>query len=657
MEDQPSHLEDTSPPPKYDDIADPQYLLPMTPSLENLTHLSVSDMKPPHRLSMPRGSIVSFTGSHALPIEIERDLRRLSVVHMEEQYWRSEENKLEAPAEKLRRIKPQIFAALAVSIGSMSVGMTAAYTSPALVSMNSTESRVRPTQEEQTWIGSLMPLCALCGGAIGGTLIEKLGRKHTLLGTSLPFILGKPSSLPFILAWLLIAFAQDVLMIYAGRAIAGLCIGICSLTMPVFLGEIIEPEIRGTLGLLPTTIGNLGILAMYLVGSFADWTQLAMFGATIPCIYMFCMFLVPETPRFYISRGKRQAAFKALKWLRPDGHRLAHELKEIELHMETREKAEKAGLRDFVKPVYVQALLISMGLMFFQQFSGINAVIFYSAQIFRAAGSKMDENLSSIIIGIVNLLATLISNVFIDKLGRKILLYISGTFMSISLFILGLYFNWKSEDNDLSHLGWLPLSCFIIFVSAFSIGAGPIPWLMLGEIFPVKIRGMAASATTAFNWTCTFIVTKNFKSITTGLGIHGAFWLFGINCAIMVAFVALFLPETKGQTLEMIELLLLRGPFTCHLAELEEMKRESEKSLDRLHDIQEGEEPEPPPSYKSQDSKGRNTPHSNTLSAQVHNGDIECGGGSDTAQSDFEEDISFEHHHGEQDGRAQVKNV
>nr|WEY18729.1 trehalose transporter 1 [Bactericera cockerelli] len=451
-----------------------------------------------------------------------------------------------------RAIKNQVLASLTVSLGSMIVGFASAYTSPALPSMNQIGSRVSPTEEEASWIGSLMPLSALFGGMAGGPLIESLGRRTTILSTGLPFVLS----------FLLIALANGVPMILAGRCIAGFCVGIASLALPVYLGETVQPEVRGTLGLLPTFLGNIGILACFVAGTFLNWYKLAFMGACIPIPFIICMFLIPETPRWYIGRNKQKQARKALQWLRGDDADISREFAEIEkMNNDGNEGDDESstGCSEVFKAMYMRPLLISIGLMFFQQMSGINAVIFYTVKIFKDAGSTIDENYCTIIVGVVNLLSTLIATAFIDRLGRKILLYISSTAMFITLATLGTFFYYKSLGYDVSTLGWLPLLSFVIYVIGFSIGFGSIPWLMMGEILPAKIRGSAASLATAFNWTCTFVVTKTFNDMTALLGTHGAFWLFGVICLIGLFFVIIFVPETQGKSLEDIERNLTGG--------------------------------------------------------------------------------------------------
>lgn len=350
-----------------------------------------------------------------------------------------------------------------------------------------------------------MPLAGLVGGILGGPLIETLGRKMTILAIAIPFIVS----------WLLIACASSVSLVLVGRALSGFCVGVASLSLPVYLSETVQPEVRGTLGLLPTAFGNIGILVCFVAGSYLNWSGLAFLGASLPVPFLVLMFFIPETPRWYVSRGKEERAKRALQWLRGRKADVEPELKGIiNSQADADRHATKNALLELLRRNNLKPLAISLGLMFFQQFSGINAVIFYTVQIFNDAGSTIDGNVCSIIIGIVNFAATFVATLLIDRLGRKILLYISAVGMIITLFILGTFMYCKLVlQADVTNIGWLPLASLVIYISAFSLGFGPIPWLMMGEILPGKIRGSAASVATGFNWSCTFIVTKTYMDM------------------------------------------------------------------------------------------------------------------------------------------------
>ncbi|XP_072944082.1 facilitated trehalose transporter Tret1-like [Epargyreus clarus] len=435
----------------------------------------------------------------------------------------------------------QVLAAVAVSMGSMIVGFSSAYTSPALVTMENS-TRISVTEEQASWVGGLMPLAALAGGVLGGPLVDYMGRRRTILFTAVPFFIG----------WILIATAKIVHLVLTGRAICGLCVGVGSLAFPVYLGETIQPEVRGTLGLFPTAIGNIGILICYAAGKYLDWSQLAYLGAALSVPFFLLMFMIPETPRWYISQGKNDEARKALQWLRGKHAKIDNEMRDIALT--DAEIESDSSISEMLKMKYLKAILISLGLMAFQQLSGINAVIFYTVKIFQMSGSSVDENLSTIIVGVVNFISTFLATALIDRAGRKLLLYISSVTMTITLVVLGTFFYVRDNLHlDVSNLGWLPLTTLMIYLLGFSLAFGPIPWLMMGEILPAKIRGAAASICTAFNWLCTFAVTKTFHNIIVGIGPAGTFWLFGCICFIGLFFVIVYVPETRGKSLEQIE--------------------------------------------------------------------------------------------------------
>lgn len=227
------------------------------------------------------------------------------------------------------------------------------------------------------------------------------------------------------------------------------------------------------------------------------------------------------------------------------------------------------------RPVTIKAMSISLGLMFFQQVSGINAVIFYSKGIFEVstslflrcikhlhvyysplkdAGTGIDASLSTILIGVMQVVATFVSTIVVDKLGRRLLLLASGVVMALSTTAIGVYFYLKEQGKDnVENLGWLPVASLCLFMIMFSIGFGPVPWLMMGELFSTDVKGIAGSIAGTTNWLLAFLITKTFKNITDGMGTDGAFWLFAGLTVVGVVFVFFAVPETKGKSLNEIQ--------------------------------------------------------------------------------------------------------
>lgn len=391
-------------------------------------------------------------------------------------------------------------------------------------------------------MASLLPLMAIFGGLLGGFLIEILGRKWTCLLTDILFIT----------VWALIGVAGNVWWLYAARFTAGFAVSITNLVLPVFIAETVHQEVRGALGLFPTFFGNGGIVICFIVGRFMTWRPLAWFGFFLSVPFPLLWFFLPESPRWLLSKKKIEKSEKSLQWLRGKSTDIADELKELEKAQEEAQQ-KKTNIKDLFQKHNFKPLLISLGLMFFQQMSGINAVVFYTTPIFKMAGSTIEGSLCTIIVGVVNFISTAIATAVIDKLGRKALLYISAGTMIVNLLVLGVYFYMKDSNVDVSSYGWLPLLSLVVYVFGFSLGFGPIPWLMMGEILPTKIRGMGAAIVTAFNWLCAFIVTKTFADIIDLIGASWVFWIYGLITIVSVVFTIFLVPETKGKTLEEIE--------------------------------------------------------------------------------------------------------
>lgn len=202
------------------------------------------------------------------------------------------------------------------------------------------------------------------------------------------------------------------------------------------------------------------------------------------------------------------------------------------------------------------ALICGLGLMFFQQFSGINAVIFYTNDIFHSAGSNIPPVIATIVVGVVQTIATYISSLLVEKAGRRILLLQSCVIMGVCLIVLGIYFKLQTDGVSLAAVGWIPLVCLVLFIISFSMGFGPIPWMMMAELFPVEFRGAATGVTVITNWVLVFVVTLCFPIMKDAIGIYSCFWFFAAIMAICIFFVFFLIPETKGKTVSQIQAIL-----------------------------------------------------------------------------------------------------
>ncbi|XP_017467593.1 PREDICTED: facilitated trehalose transporter Tret1-2 homolog isoform X2 [Rhagoletis zephyria] len=480
----------------------------------------------------------------------------------------------------------QYVAALVVCLGAVAAGTALAWTSPVLPQIsappvtnatitnstitnstitNSTISNetisattlapppvdpsgLQLTVEQQTWVSSLVAIGAFFGALPTGYIADAIGRRYTALIMDVPFIV----------AWLAIIFAKSPGMLYFGRFVIGISTGSFCVVTPMYISEIAETSIRGTLGTLFQLLLTFGILLVYLIGAVVSWTTLSVLCLMVPIALFIGMLILPETPTYLLKKGRRGDAALSLKWLwgRYCDSRSAIQMIQADLD----QAGSDASFIDlFRNRAAFQGLIISMLLMFFQQFSGINAVIFYTVPIFQSAGSTLDPSICSIIVAFVLVVMTLASSFLIERAGRKVLLLFSSSLMTVCLVILGIYFQMKDGGKDVSGIGWMPLLCVVIFMIVFSVGYGPIPWLMMGELFLPDVKATAVALTVMANWFSVFMVTKCFGSMVTAWGSDMTFWFFAFCMLVATLYVAFMVLETKGRSSSQIQMWLSGG--------------------------------------------------------------------------------------------------
>ncbi|CAL7949020.1 unnamed protein product [Xylocopa violacea] len=450
-------------------------------------------------------------------------------------------NAEDVPAKRL----PQYVAAMAATLGSLSAGMTLAWTSPAGengINLKSTYD-IEISTVEFSWISSLTAVgCAIICVLIG-IFADLIGRKSSMLLMVVPFTIG----------WLLIILANSVTMFYIGRFMTGLSGGAFFVAGPIYIAEIAENDIRGALGSYIQILTTIGILLSYVFGTFVNMRILSIISGIVPLIFFTVFVFMPESPIYYLKKGDVESARKSLTRLRGACYNIENELQSHKNALEENSK-NTVSFRTVIKSKAVlKSLVIGYGLMIFQQLSGVNVVIFYTNSIFQQAGSTLESGYSTIIVGAMQVLAASTSGLIVDRAGRRILLLMSAIFMCLTTCILGVYFYLSRIKVDVSSIGWLPLVAICIYIIMFNMGFGPIPWTMMGEIFSPEVKGVAASSAGFLNWVLVFIVTKFFGDLSTAIGLDATFWLFAVLCLIGAFFVYLLVPETKGKSLEAIQ--------------------------------------------------------------------------------------------------------
>ncbi|XP_021923674.1 facilitated trehalose transporter Tret1-like isoform X2 [Zootermopsis nevadensis] len=435
---------------------------------------------------------------------------------------------------------PQYVAAISVTLGAFALGNVLAWTSPTQGELEGTLGT-----SDWSWVGALMALGAAVAVIPIGYLIDRIGRKYTMLGLVLPFTAG----------WALIAWAEDSAPMYmVGRFITGMMGGAFSLTAPVYTSEISEKEIRGTLGSYFQLMVTIGILFVYGLGSVLSVFTLSVVCGVVPLVFGAAFIFMPETPLYYLQKGKKDDAQASLQWFRGRNYDVGAELQEIQTSVDEAAAQRLSITQAFRTTEAKKGLMVAFGLMIFQQLSGVNAVIFYTTDIFRSAGSTLEASTATIIVGVIQAITTFISTLVVDRLGRRILLLISDFVMAICTLLLGVFFYLKDETtDDVSDLGWLPLTSVCLFIVVFSLGYGPIPWMMVGELFAPQIKGFASSFSCVLNWILAFIVTKFYSDLADSFGSYTTFWIFAVISGIGTVFVFFLVPETKGKTLDEIQ--------------------------------------------------------------------------------------------------------
>jgi len=450
------------------------------------------------------------------------------------------------------RRAPQFLAAFAATMGNFVMGTTIGWSSPAnpLLEKSIEDGGFSLTVSEISWVGSLMPLGALIGGQVGGILMSKLGRKGAMLS----------GAAMFALSYLALVVAPSVYVVYAGRLATGVCTGVCSVVCPVYVAETATPSLRGLLGSCVQLMVTFGILMVTAVGCLGDWRWLSISCLLAIAVWSFCLLIVPESPAHYISSGRNADARDSLEWLRGTNH-VDQEFYQIKRSIDEGSQLS-AAVGDVFRSPNRAPFIISLCLMMGQQFSGMNAVMFYCVGIFQASGSTLNPNVANIIIGLVQVVATILAAAVMDRAGRRLLLLLSSSIMVISIGVLGVFFYIADnlhDDKTAEKIDMVPVISLSLFVMAFSIGFGPIPWLMLSELFAPEVKSIAASISTTLNWTLAFFVTKFFSNLVSCITEAGAFWMFGGLTVFTFLYCLLFVPETKGKSLDDIQL-LFRSP-------------------------------------------------------------------------------------------------
>ena len=395
------------------------------------------------------------------------------------------------------------------------------------------------------WAASSAIWGCIIGAMFGGFISDKIGRKKALLITAVLFFVSAVAA----------SFADSLTTFILARLIGGLGIGAASMLSPLYISEIAPAKIRGTLVSIYQLAIVIGINLIYFVNlkiaGYGDeawnveygWRYMLASGVLPAFIFFILMFFVPESPRWLTKNNRSDEAFDILKKVNGEetGKEVLQEIKNALTH-------ETGTIGELFKPGLRRAMIVGIVLALFSQITGINAIIYYAPEIFKSVGFGAESALlQTVILGLVNTAFTFVAIWLVDKLGRKTLLLWGVAGMTISLLAIGFCYNLNITQGP-----WL-LIFIMLYIASFACSLGPIPWVIISEIFPTKTRGIAMSFATVVLWVGVVLITQLTPLMLGNLGGAVTFWIFMFNAIILFIFTWKVIPETRQKTLEEIE--------------------------------------------------------------------------------------------------------
>ncbi|KAL7010872.1 hypothetical protein ACKWTF_013987 [Chironomus riparius] len=442
----------------------------------------------------------------------------------------------------------QYLATFAVNILSITHGCAIGWSSPMIPYLKSEDTHLNSgpiNATEASWIGSAITLGALVNIFIIGKVADYIGKKKCLI------ILCLPNLAFYILTYM----ATNVNHLYAARAVAGFTGGGLLRIVPLFIGEIAESHVRGKLGAYFPLGMNFGIFLMYVLGTYLDYHTISFVMVPFVLLYAALMLFLPDTPQFLIKKHRDEKALKSLKFYRNCNEKdsqnidmIKKELESLKINVLNHHKTE-VKLKDFTEKASIRGLLIGVFLMAIMPFSGNMTILSYTADIFDSSGSSLSANESSIIIGCIQFIGIYIASLFVDKFGRKILMSISCLGSGLSLLLIASYSYVTSIFEVPSSLSWIPIVSLSLTILLNSIGISSLPFMIVTELVPQKIRETSVTILMACMTLFVFTNLKVFPPLVEVIDLYGCMFIYAGFCIVGSIVTIFIMPETKGKNL------------------------------------------------------------------------------------------------------------
>ncbi|XP_033217992.1 facilitated trehalose transporter Tret1-like isoform X2 [Belonocnema kinseyi] len=444
-------------------------------------------------------------------------------------------------------------------------GSSAAWTSPALPYLTSETSHLPISKEQSDWIASLLTIGFVLGYLLNPLIIDRLGRKKTLLWLAIPQITS----------WIMIILARDCLVLYIARILKGLGYGAAICTLTVYLSEIGNRKNRGIFLVLLSLSLNIGILFVMILGAYLPYNYMNIALLCIPIFFVCTFFFVPDS--LYFLQKNIECEEKKLK-LMDLGNEEEEEREESKIGKPLKKMENGSGTLPKLnmgqfKPSFLsfketnlwkllsfrnnrRALLVLTFLGAQQAFSGYAALIFFAQQIFTYDGSMFKPEISSLLLASTQFIACVIGTQLVERIKRKIFLFSTGMVGAISLAIVAIFFFLEKEQFDVSSIRWFPIFGVVVYELMLTVGSINLFYVYQGELFTPDVKNLAIAVTKIQYMVFAFFSLFRFQQLIETLGMHGVFFVFSILCASGTFLAFITIPETRGKRLEDIQVML-----------------------------------------------------------------------------------------------------
>ncbi|XP_066142908.1 facilitated trehalose transporter Tret1-like isoform X2 [Euwallacea fornicatus] len=430
---------------------------------------------------------------------------------------------------------------------AVSDGMTYGWTSPMIPYFKSNQTHIEVTDKDCEWMETIVLFGASAGLPFTILGVNYLGRKKCMI----------ISAAVGCICWIMILVGKSLAVIFVARFFSGMAGDMCFVAAPMYIAEIADHRFRGFLSAMIYLMMLVGMLLVYTVGSLTPFIYVPIIGIVLTLVQVIFFPLMPESPYYLVYTNKNADAKKSLVRLRGADSNIDREILEIEKAVE-RQKTDKGRPQDLVLiKSNRRALLIMLILNGAQHFVGISVVFMNLHVILNEAGSVyMKTSTAAIVFAVILLISASVASAIIDKFGRKVLLILSGVLTGAVLLVIAVYFHLKNVQYDVTVISWIPAVCIMIYAATFKLGLGLVPIVVTAEIFPTTIKAIGMTIADVIYVIASIISIVIYTSLYENYGMHAPFYLFGISSFLAVFFVYFGVPETKGKTLDEIQLML-----------------------------------------------------------------------------------------------------